>query len=303
MIKDPSVSLIASSSHRILCNLSLYYPYPTPNQALTPTNRFYRDYHVKCAPPSPQLHKEVLKEEMKKDDVYVKPFDRIDAFAFDEQVADVFENMITRSVPGYGHFLELIGLVAERFSQPGSRCYDLGCSLGASTLMLRRHVPANCHVVGVDNSAAMVERCRANIQRDHSGATIEIREEDLKDTPITNASVVVLNFTLQFIAPDDRPRVLKNIAAGMIPGGALVLAEKIAFEDEREATFMTDLHHDFKRYQGYSDLEIAQKRAALENVLVPDSLATHRARLLSAGFETVYEMSRSLNFTSLICVR
>jgi len=239
---------------------------------------------------------------MKKDEIFVKPLDKVDDFAFDGQVADVFENMITRSVPGYRLVLDLIGLVAENYAGPETRCYDLGCSLGAATLMLRQHVSASCHVVGVDNSAAMVERCRANIQRDHSGATVEILEQDLQETSIENASVVVLNFTLQFVPPADRAAILERIFHGMIPGGALVLAEKISFDDDAEQAFMTSLHHDFKRYHGYSDLEIAQKRAALENVMIPETIATHSRRLTGAGFARVHELSRTLNFAAMIAV-
>ncbi len=240
---------------------------------------------------------------MKKDDIFTAPLDRVDDFTFDARVADVFENMIERSVPGYRQILELIGLVAENYAQEKTRCYDLGCSLGAATLMLRRHVPASCHVIGVDNSDAMIERCRANVQRDHSGATVEIVKQDLQETEITNASVVTLNFTLQFVPPEDRESVLARIYAGMTPGGALVLSEKIAFEDENQQAFLTDLHHDFKRYRGYSDLEIAQKRAALENVMIPESAETHLARMRRTGFSTVYEMSRCINFSSFLAIK
>ena len=115
----------------------------------------------------------------------------------------------------------------------------------------------------------MIERCKGNLARDHSSATYELRLEDLRDTTIENASIVVLNFTLQFLPDDERPAILQRIAQGLLPGGILLLAEKLRYDDPTEQELMTRLHHDFKRYQGYSDLEIAQKRAALENVLVP----------------------------------
>lgn len=240
---------------------------------------------------------------MKKDDIFVKPLDRVEDFAFDARVADVFDNMISRSVPGYRLTLDLIGLIAERYARDETNCYDLGCSLGAATLMLRRHVPATCHVIGVDNSSAMIERCRASIQRDHSGATVELREQDLQATVIENASVVVLNFTLQFVPPDERATVLESIARGINPGGALLLAEKVAFEKGDEDTFIRELHHDFKRYHGYSDLEIAQKRAALENVMIPETAETHISRLHQSGFDEVFEISRCLNFAAFLAVR
>lgn len=237
------------------------------------------------------------------DRVYAKPIKAVGEFQFDAAVADVFENMITRSVPGYGLMLDLIGILAERFAQPDTRCYDLGCSLGASTLKLRQHLPASCHIVGVDTSAAMVERCRANIARDRSQASVEILEQSVQNTEISNASVVVMNFTLQFIPKADRAAVLKRIAEALVPGGILLLAEKIQFEDADEQNQMVDLHHEFKRAQGYSDLEIAQKRASLENVLVPDTEAEHVARLLEAGFGSARLYVRCFNFVSFLAIK
>ena len=240
---------------------------------------------------------------MTTDKVYAHPRESIEAFQFDAGVADVFENMINRSVPGYALILDLIGLVTEKYAVPDTNCYDLGCSLGAATLMMRRHLPPSCRVIGVDNSPAMIERCRANVARDHSGAAIEIIEQDLRTISITNASVVVMNFTLQFVPAFERAELLARIASGLVPGGVLLLAEKVRFENTDVQTFMTDLHHEFKRQQGYSDLEIAQKRAALENVLVPDTETQHTERLLSAGFNEVYSLTRCMNFSAFLAIR
>lgn len=240
---------------------------------------------------------------MKKDTVYAEPNARIQAFEFNEQVADVFENMITRSVPGYGLILDLIGVITEQYAVSNTNCYDLGCSLGASTLVIRRHLPATCHVIGVDNSAVMVERCIANVSRDHSAATVEIRCEQLQQTTVANASIVVMNFTLQFVPPAERLDILRRIAAGMVPGGALVLSEKLRFDDPALQETMTTLHHRFKRSMGYSDLEIAQKRTALENVLVPETAADHTARLKKAGFSRAFEVARCLPFSSFLAIK
>ena len=237
------------------------------------------------------------------DRVYAEPIQEVGEFRFDAVVADVFENMITRSVPGYGLMLDMIGVLTDRFAQPDTQCYDLGCSLGAATLKLRQHLPASCHLIGIDTSAAMVERCRANVARDRSQASVEILQQSVQDTEIHNASVVVMNFTLQFIPKEDRAAVLKRIADGLVPGGILLLAEKIQFEDDAEQTQMIDLHHEFKRAQGYSDLEIAQKRASLENVLIPDTEAEHVERLLAAGFASARLYVRCFNFVSFLAIK
>lgn len=243
------------------------------------------------------------KSDVSKDEVYAKALDEPEGFKFDAKVADVFENMITRSVPGYPLMLDLIGVLGEKYAIPGTRCYDLGCSLGASTLKLRQHLPQSCHLIGVDSSSAMVERCRANVARDHSQASVEILEQKIQDTHFESASVVVINFTLQFIPDNQRLALLKKIANGMVEGGALILAEKIVFTDHKKQDFMTQLHHEFKKYQGYSDLEIAQKRASLEDVLMPNTEEEHIERLKEAGFSSAQVYIRCLNFASILAIK
>ena len=244
-----------------------------------------------------------MTQDSKKDELYSTEHSQVDAFRFDAVVADVFENMINRSVPGYPMMLDMIGVLAERFGQPSTNCYDLGCSLGAATLKMRHHVPETCHILGVDTSEAMVERCRNNIARDRSQPSVEILQQSVQDTSIENASIVVLNFTLQFIPDDERHGILNKISAGLAPGGVLILAEKVQFDDAAEQEQMTDLHHEFKRAQGYSDLEIAQKRASLENVLVPNTVDQHIERLLAAGFESARLYIRCFNFVSILAVK
>ena len=238
-----------------------------------------------------------------KDDVYSRPMPSIEAFRFDQSVADVFQDMIERSVPGYGLVLQLIGVLAEKYGQQDTRAYDLGCSLGASTLQLRRHLPNGCHVIGVDNSEAMVSRCKANLSKDNSAATYEILLEDLRETNIQNASIVILNFTLQFVPDEQRKNILTRIFEGLNSGGILLLAEKVRFEDPAEQALMTTLHHDFKKQHGYSHLEISQKRAALENVLIPNTEKQHRQRMRDAGFSVVEQCMRCLNFSTFLGIK
>ena len=239
----------------------------------------------------------------KTDTVYSQQQDNIDGFQFNAQVADVFENMIQRSVPGYGLLLDMIAVLTEKYAQPGTNCYDLGCSLGASTLSIRQNLPQDCTVIGIDNSAAMVERCKQNMERDHSQATVDIRLENLQETAIENASVVVMNFTLQFVPDGDRAAILKQIVGGLNKGGILILSEKVSFENTQRQNLMTELHHEFKRHQGYSDLEIAQKRTSLENVLVSNTVDEHTDRLKQAGFTTVELCVRCFNFVAFLAIK
>jgi tRNA (cmo5U34)-methyltransferase len=238
------------------------------------------------------------------DTLYAAPLDEVQAFTFDEKVARVFPDMIRRSVPGYGIILNMLGIFTARYAQPGSRCYDLGCSLGGATLAMRHHLPhADCRIIAVDNAPAMIERCRICLAADDAAAPVELKCADIMDIDIEDASLVVLNFTLQFIEPSQRLALMKRICQGMRPGGALVIAEKIVFDDPQKQALMDRLHQSFKQAQGYSELEISQKRTALDNILVPDTLKTHRYRLRAAGFQEPDVWYRCLNFAALIALK
>ena len=241
---------------------------------------------------------------MDKDNLYSESLANIANFSFDAQVADVFSDMIERSVPGYRSIITMIETLTEHYAQPGSTLYDLGCSLGGATLSMRRGITAeNCRIVAVDNSEAMIGRCRSAVEVDQNSTAVEMVCADIQSVEIADASMVVLNFTLQFIPPEDRLQLLETIANGMRPGGVLILSEKVVFNDAHLNGLLSDIHHDFKRAHGYSDLEISQKRSALENVLIPETIVTHRERLLNAGFTSVDVWFQCFNFMSMLAVK
>ncbi|OAN18443.1 tRNA (uridine-5-oxyacetic acid methyl ester)(34) synthase TrmP [Photobacterium jeanii] len=238
------------------------------------------------------------------DNIFAAPIEKLGDFTFDARVAEVFPDMIQRSVPGYSNIISAIGMLAERFAKPHSKVYDLGCSLGAATLSMRRHIQQEgCEIIAVDNSSAMVERCRLHIDAYRSDTPVTVIEADIRNIDIQDASVVVLNFTLQFLAPDDRQLLLEKIYAGLRPGGILILSEKYIFEDERANELLIDLHHDFKRANGYSELEISQKRSAIENVMRPDSIDTHRERFANIGFSSMEVWFQCFNFGSMFAIK
>ena len=232
------------------------------------------------------------------------PLNRVGDFEFDDSVADVFPDMIQRSVPGYASMLSMIAQCAELYAVPDSNVYDLGCSLGAGTLLIRQYARAPCCIYAVDSSSAMMARLQERLNDSvPSQNTVELLESDIRDVAVSNASMVVLNLTLQFLPPEERDGFIARIASGTRPGGVLVLSEKICFDDPAQQQLMTELHHDFKRAHGYSDLEIAQKRTAIENRLLPESLQTHVDRLKTAGFRTVAPWFQCFNFASILAVR
>jgi tRNA (cmo5U34)-methyltransferase len=241
---------------------------------------------------------------MKSDHIYATPLAGIADFQFDAQVADVFTDMIQRSVPGYRSIITMIETLTAHYAQPDTTLYDLGCSLGAATLSMRHGITATgCNIVSIDNSSEMVTRCKKNVARDHSITPVQVLHGDILELDISNASVVVMNFTLQFIAREKRGELLRRIAAGMVKGGVLILSEKVVFNDPHHNELMIDIHHDYKRAHGYSDLEISQKRSALENVLIPETIDTHKNRLQNAGFSSCDLWFQCFNFMSMLAVK
>ena len=241
------------------------------------------------------------------DRLFAAALEQVPDFTFNEDVVRVFPDMIKRSVPGYPTIVENIGVLAAQFAQPDTLLYDLGSSLGAVTQALRRHVRSEgCRVLAVDNSPAMVERCTEYLKAQDAMyqelLPVQVIEADITARELQPASVVAMNFTLQFVEPAARLALLGKIRQALVPGGALILSEKLRFEEPGEHALLTDLHVAFKRANGYSELEIAQKRSAIENVMKPDSLEEHRERLLAAGFSKVVPWFQCLNFASLIAL-
>ena len=244
---------------------------------------------------------------MSKDEIYANedPGDR--PFRFNAAVAEVFPDMLRRSIPGYDASIEAIGSLAARYVVPNSNCYDLGCSLGAASLAMQAGITAaGCRIVAIDNAPAMVERCREILQHAAAAAgptPIEVLQADIRETAIDNASMVVMNYTLQFLDRDARDSIVQRIFDGLRPGGLFLLSEKVVDEDAHMEELLVELHHEHKRRNDYRQLEISRKRAALENVLVPESVRVHRERLARAGFAHSAVWLRYFNFVSIVALK
>lgn len=239
-----------------------------------------------------------------KDSIYAHPLEQVSDFVFDEKVVEVFPDMITRSVPGYSTMIQTAGQLGNRFARDHSLLYDLGSSLGATSIAMKQHIEAkHCRIIGYDNSPAMVERAQMHVNAWRGDTEVEIRCADILEVKLEPCSFVAMNFTLQFIEPEQRAQMIQTIYDALEPGGALFLSEKIRHDDEVADDIVIDLHHQFKRHNGYSDLEIAQKRAAIENIMRIDTADTHEQRLKQAGFTTVQNWYRCFNFISWFAIK
>ncbi len=245
---------------------------------------------------------------MAKDRIYAANETGDEPFRFNADVAQVFPDMLRRSIPGYAASLEAIGSLAARYVTAGTNCYDLGCSLGAATIAMRQGIRVpDCRIFAVDNAPAMIERCEQLIATDsqahRSRTPVEVLLGDLRDVTIANATMVVMNYTLQFLDLAGRDALIQKIFDGLRPGGLFLLSEKVVDTDPHMETLLVDLHHEHKRRNAYSELEISRKRAALENVLIPETVAAHRERLERAGFAHSGVWLRYFNFVSIVAIK
>ena len=236
-----------------------------------------------------------------RDNLFNKQSDIAD-FRFDQEVVKVFDDMVRRSVPGYDSMIQMIGLIARMYGQDNTNYYDLGSSTGAITLSIAlNNKSKNNQFFAIDNSKEMVEQCEKNLH--NKVDNLQAICDDINQVKINSASIVVLNLTLQFIDVNLRFNLIKKIYDGLEPGGILIISEKIHFDDAVTQNQITKLHMDFKKENGYSELEIANKRQAIENVLITETKEQHLNRLRDCGFVETSCFFQCLNFVSFLSVK
>jgi tRNA (cmo5U34)-methyltransferase len=237
------------------------------------------------------------------DDIFAASQRAVD-FKFDARTVGVFDDMVNRSVPFYGEIQRMTTELAGDFAAPGSTLYDFGCSTATTMLAMERTVDPNVCFVGFDNSTEMLERARRKLAAAPSPRPRDVRFLDLNEPfAIEDGSVAIMLFTLQFVRPLHRERVVRTIASGLRENGALILVEKVIESDTLFNRLFIDHYYDMKRRHGYSEMEISQKREALENVLIPYRMDENRALLLANGFSKVQEFFRWYNFAGVVAVR
>lgn len=240
---------------------------------------------------------------MAKDDIYKEPKQPLGPFEFNEGVVRVFDDMIHRSVPGYDEIIRRQAQLSACFYQPGTFIYDLGCSTGNFGLCLSEEMAGReFQVIAVDNSLPMLQVYKK--RRDSLvafGQHIHLVCADLRALEMQASSVVVVNLTLQFLPVAERVDLLQKIYRSLAPGGVLLLTEKVVHENPFLAELEQQFYYRFKKERGYSELEISQKREALENVLIPETLEQHQSRLLQIGFRQQDVWFKWFNFAALLC--
>ncbi|WRB75005.1 carboxy-S-adenosyl-L-methionine synthase CmoA [Helicobacter pylori] len=222
-------------------------------------------------------------------------------FCFDEKVAHVFDDMLERSIPYYHEMLDLGAyFIAQNLKENTNAkplIYDLGCSTGNFFTALNQQIQQDIELVGIDNSMPMLKKAQEKL-KDFNNARFECM--DFLEVEFKEASAFSLLFVLQFVRPMQREMLLKKIYNSLALNGVLLVGEKIMSEDRILDKQMIELYYLYKQNQGYSHNEIAFKREALENVLVPYSLKENVALLESVGFKHVEALFKWVNFTLLV---
>lgn len=238
------------------------------------------------------------------DTVFARPIEHVNDFVFDETVAGVFDDMVSRSVPQYAEIQRMLAELATEFVTEGSSVYDLGCSTGTTLARLHGALRVPARLVGIDNSPEMLEQCRTKLTELRVAEAIELHHGDLDDgIEIRDASVVFLILTLMFVRPLNREKLMRQIYEGMRQNGCLLLVEKVLGNGSLFNRLFIERYYAYKRRMGYSELEISQKREALENVLIPYRLQENRNLLANAGFRQVDVFFKWYNFAGFVAVK
>lgn len=225
-------------------------------------------------------------------------------FVFNERVVEVFDDMLDRSIPFYSEVIRASATLLETYLEPGDTVYDLGCSTGTTLLEFCRLLEGkDFSFVGIDSSEPMLEKARLKAELYTKTENLRFLKEDITVMNHMGAGAFILNYTLQFIRPLRREAFLEHLFNSLRPGGVLLLSEKIISHDRRLNREYIDIYHQFKKERGYSELEIAKKREALENVLIPFSIEENRTMLENVGFSTVETFFQWFNFSSIIAVK
>jgi len=236
-----------------------------------------------------------------KDEVFKENISKASDFKFSNKVANVFDDMVTRSVPFYIEMQRMMGELAADHAQKNTSVYDLGCSTGTTMIVLNETIPQDIAFIGIDDSKAMLEKCQSKLEEAGFTRPFSLQVADLNaDVEIENASVVVLCLTLQFVRPINRQKILDKIFKGLVPGGVLIIVEKILAEDSSWNRDYIKYYYDMKRRNHYSEMEISQKREALENVLIPYKLSENITMLREAGFSNYEIFFKWYNFSGFI---
>jgi tRNA (cmo5U34)-methyltransferase len=250
------------------------------------------------------MHALMKKEKsIKRDQIFNSPQENIDPFRFNKEVAQVFDDMVSRSIPFYEEIHRLIVDLTTRFYTGKGVVVDLGCSTGTTIDLLEKHfisLGKTISFIGVDTSEPMLLEAKKKCSEVRQ---VKFLNEDMTEVDFSTAEIVILNYTLQFLKVDKRIQLLKKIYDALPSGGCLILSEKIKSPSPSMESCITDLYYDFKRRNGYSDLEIAQKREALEDVLVPLSPKEQLTMLCDSGFEDSEMLFRWYNFASYLGVK
>ncbi|WP_207532196.1 carboxy-S-adenosyl-L-methionine synthase CmoA [Desertivirga arenae] len=241
---------------------------------------------------------------LSKDEFFKEEIKKVSDFKFGSKVAGVFDDMVSRSVPYYGEMQRMIAELSADHALEGTNVYDLGCSTGTTMIGMNTMVPDNIRFVGIDESQDMLNKCDQKLKEAGFTRPYDLVAANMhEDFKVENASVAVLCLTLQFIRPICREKVLKKVFDGLVPGGVLILVEKILAEESLFNRNFIKYYYDMKRRNNYSEMEISQKREALENVLIPYKSSENTLMLRDAGFAHCEVFFKWYNFTGIIAVK
>ena len=241
---------------------------------------------------------------MDSDTIFASTLEKVDDFDFNTSVASVFDDMLHRSVPFYQEIQRMTVEMGRKFYQENTNVYDLGCSTGTTLKLFCEAIDdPGAQFVGYDTSQPMVDKATEKLTRANVIDRCRVYNEDIREAEMSNASIVSMMFTLQFIRPLFRDAMIKKIYDSLVDGGCFIMTEKVLGNETTLNRLFIELYYDFKRNNNYSELEITQKREALENVLIPYRIEENISILQRNGFELVEPFFRWYNFAGFVAIK
>lgn len=224
-------------------------------------------------------------------------------FAFNEEVANVFDDMVTRSIPFYSEVSSQVLAWAQLHLSKESKIYDVGCSTGTIFQLLSQYINLPLQMIGIDTSQAMINKAKDKLSNINKNDQLTWLCQNALEVNYCKANMIVCNYTLQFIPLENRRTLIHKFYEGLKPGGLLFLSEKICTKDPLVQQTMTTIYEAYKRSRGYSQTEIERKKEALEQVLIPVTLEEQLGWLKEAGFRTIEITSKWYCFVSIVAIK
>ena len=228
------------------------------------------------------------------------------AWTFGGETANTFDSHVSKSVPLYHLGQKLACDISDYFiKDDGSVCYDIGSSTGGLTLHFAEHhreVKPSVQFVGIDTEPKMIEAAEKK-QIELKLKNVNFLCDDITNFNFENTNFISSYYTVQFIKPSERQRLIDKIFNSLNWGGGFLIFEKVRAPDARFQDMMVGLYDEYKLESGYSPEEIFGKTRSLRGILEPFSTQGNLDMLRRAGFKDIISVMKFISFEGYLAIK